>query len=373
MSAVPSPARLIAVPFARLDGWAEDDHAAALGAFRRSALHMLSAAPRTKALGPGGEDLAALARAALAVDRPDDPAAARAFFETAFEPHRIEPADGGGFVTGYFEPEVDGALERSDAFPVPIYGRPDDLVEVTPEDDRHDLDPTLTWARRLPDGRLQAFPDRAAIMAGAIEGAAPVLAHVSDWTEAFFIHVQGSARIRLPDGRVKRVTFAGKSGHPYFPIARVLVERGLMQPREATADVLKAWLRRHPEDAAAVMGRNRSFIFFREADVPDPALGPIAAAGVPLTPGRSLAVDRTLVTFHAPLFLDADFGDGVPGHPGLFRRLMMAQDTGSAILGPARGDIFFGTGDAAWQAAAKVRHPARFTLLLPRGGGRLDP
>ncbi len=373
MSAASPPARLTAVPFARLAGWTEDDHAAAFAAFRRSALSVATSPPKTRPLGPAGEALARAAAAALRVDGRPDPATARLFFETWFEPHRIEPVEGAGFVTGYFEPEVDGAETASDAFRIPLYARPDDLQELKPDDARGDLDPQLTWARRLPDGSFTEHPDRAAIMAGALSGRVPVIAWLSSWVEAFFIHVQGSARVRLPDGRVKRVTFAGKTGHPYFPIARVLVERGLMQPREATADVLKAWLIAHPEDAPAVMARNRSFIFFREADVPDQALGPIAAAGVPLTPGRSLAVDRHLMTFHAPVFLEADFGAGVPGHPGPFRRLMVAQDTGSAILGPARGDIFFGSGEAAWAAAARVRHPATFTLLLPRGDHRLVP
>ncbi len=373
MSAVTPPARLTAVPFARLAGWEADDHAAAFAAFRRSAVHAAALAPKTRPVGPDGDALARVAVAALELPDAVDAAIARTFFETWFEPWRIEPAEGAGFVTGYFEPEVAGAAERSAAFPVPLYARPDDLHELQPGDPREGLDPALTWARRLPDGRLVEHPDRAAIMAGALDGRVPVIAWLADWVEAFFIHVQGSARVSLPDGRVRRLTFAGKSGHPYFPVARVLVERGLMQPREATADVLKAWLKAHPEDAAAVMARNRSFIFFREADVPDPALGPIAAAGVPLTPGRSLAVDRHLLTFHAPVFVETDFGDGVPGHPGAFRRLMVAQDTGSAILGPARGDIFFGTGEAAWAAAARVRHPATFTLLVPRGGDRLVP
>lgn len=367
MAAPARPARLRAVGFARLSGWAADDHAAAFAAFRRSAERIAASPPKTRPLGPDGALLAAAAARALDLPATPGPAAARAFFEDHFLPRRIEPLGGGGFVTGYFEPEIDGSRVRSDRFPVPIYARPDDLVELGPDDDRTGLPDDVTWARRRPDGRLEAHPDRGAIMAGALEGRVPVLAFVASWVEAFFVHVQGSARVRLAEGGVLRLTFAGKSGHPYFPIARVLVERGLMEPRQATADVLRQWLVDHPDDAPAVMARNRSFIFFREADVPDPALGPVAAAGVALTPGRSLAVDRHLLTFHAPVFVDAAFGDDVPGAEAAFRRLMIAQDTGSAILGPARGDVFFGTGEAAWRAAARVRHPARFTLLVPRG------
>lgn len=364
--AEPKPARLLPVDYVDLPGWASDDHASAFAAFCRSAERLLNHLPTEKPLGPAPGDLVRVARIALGEAAATTPSTARAFFETHFRPHRIEPFEGTGFVTGYFEPEVDGAPDRSAAFPVPIYGRPDDLTEIGPDHRLPGLDPALTWAGRSPDGRLFEYPDRNAIMAGALDGKAPVLAYVANWVEAFFIHVQGSARIRLPDGEVRRITFAAKSGHPYFAIAKVLVERRMMQPAEATADVLKRWLLDNPDEAMAVMARNRSFIFFREAPVPDPALGPVAAAGVALTPGRSLAVDRNLMTFHAPVFVESGL-EGVEGiGPDGFARLMVAQDTGSAILGPSRGDIFFGSGEEAWTRAARVRHPARFTLLLPR-------
>ncbi len=359
MSRMP-PATLRAAGFDSIGGWPEDDHAAAFAAFRRSALHVVSNPPRQRPLGVAGERLVPAAKAALALGNPDA-AAARGFFERWFDPLRVEPAEGGGFVTGYYEPEVDGSLAASEAYPVPLHALPPDLVEIPPDADRGGLDPALTWARRRPDGSFAEHPDRGAIMAGALGPDAATLAHVATWVEAFFIHVQGSARIRLSGGGVRRISFAGKSGHPYFPVARVLVERGLMAPAEATADVLRDWLLAHPDETPAVLARNRSYIFFREAPVPDPALGPVAAAGVPLTPGRSLAVDRHLHSFHLPVFVDADLGDAGP-----FRRLMVAQDTGSAIVGPARGDLFFGTGEAAFAKAARIRHPARFVLLHPR-------
>lgn len=357
-------ASLHPVAFADIDGWAEDDHGAAFAAFRRSAEAAVERPPKARPLGIDGDLLLPAAEAALSLHEPG-PSQARAFFERWFDPLAVHPDDGGGFVTGYYEPEVDGSLEATPAFPVPLFARPAGLAEIGPGDDRSDIDPSITWAFRQRDGQLVACPDRAAIMAGALDGVAVPVAHVASHVEAFFIHVQGSARIRLPDGAVRRITFDGKSGHPYFPVARVLVERGLMAPAEATADVLRAWLLANPGEVPAVLGRNRSYIFFREAPVPDPALGPVAAAGVPLTPGRSLAVDRTLHSFHLPVFVDADIGG-----PHGFRRLMVAQDTGSAIVGPARGDLFFGTGDEAWRAAAVVRHPARFVVFRPRGTPR---
>lgn len=362
-------ARLDRLAYDRIPGWADDDHAAAFSAFRRSAVRLLDHPPSTKSFGISADALQAPARAALAAGDALGPNDARAFFETWFTPRRIRPAEGEGFVTGYFEPEVEGSRSSSAAFPVPLHVLPPDLVE-RPSDAGSGLDPALTWALRRPDGGWEEHPDRAAIMSGALDGRGLELVHLRSWVEAFFIHVQGSARIRLEEGGVLRVAFAGKSGHPYFPIARVLVERGLMTPSQATADVLRAWLEEHPEQASAVMGRNRSYIFFKEAEVLDPALGPIGAAGVPLTAGRSLAIDRALHTFHVPIFVETRLQGLTPAEEIPFRRLMIAQDTGSAMVGPARGDLFMGTGDVAWRQAARIRQPARFTLLVPKAGDR---
>ena len=355
-------ARLVATAFADLSGWADDDQAAAFSAFRRSALRLIDKMPTSKELGPDGPALVRKGHLAVALGDTVDATAARAFFETHFQPFRIEPTSGEGFVTGFFEPEVEARLSQSLAFPVPLLAPPDGLREIRRDDDRHNLDPALTWALEDGQGRLAACPERGAVMAGALEGRARPIAYVGSLVEAFFIHVQGAARLRLPNDRLMRVTFAAKSGHPYFSVARLMLERGVVaSPAEATADVLRAWLEGlAPQERRSALARNRSYIFFREAPVDDPALGPIAAAGVPLTPGRSLAIDRSLITFHAPVFVEANLSAGP------FRQLMVAQDTGSAIVGPARGDIFFGSGDTAFALAARVRDPARFTLLVPR-------
>ena len=363
MADLASPARLTAVTFADLPGWDADDHAAAFTAFRRSAARLVERTPTTKVLGPDGASLAEVGRLALAMPETIDRAAARSFFERHFRPARVEPTTGEGFVTGFYEPEVEASLTQSLAFPVPLLAPPKGLRELTATDDHRQIDPALTWAIEDDRGQLTPCPDRWAVMSGCLDGRARPIAYVGSAVTAFFIHVQGAARLCLPDGKVLRVSFAAKSGHPYFPIARLMLERGIAAtPADATADAMRAWLDGlHPHDRRAVLARNRSYIFFREAPVPDPALGPIAAAGVPLTPGRSLAIDRTLITFHAPVYVEADLVAGP------FRHLMVAQDTGSAILGPARGDIFFGTGEAAFDLAARVRDAARFTLLLPKG------
>jgi membrane-bound lytic murein transglycosylase A len=264
--------------------------------------------------------------------------AARAFFETEFRAFLVRPATGAGFFTGYYEPEVIGSRMRTDRFTVPLYRPPDDLVEGAP------------------------YHDRQAIESGALKGRGLEIVWLESAIDAFFIHVQGSARVQLADGGLLRLSYAGKSGHAYTPIGRVLRARGALAAGGVTMASIRAWLAAHPDEANEVMWSNRSFIFFRETDGIGPEDGPLAAAGVPLTAGRSLAVDRTLHTFHSPVFVETALPDGAA-----FRRLMVAQDTGSAIVGPARGDIYFGTGDAAGAIAGAMQAEGRFYLLAPTG------
>ena len=182
--------------------------------------------------------------------------------------------------------------------------------------------------------------------------------------DLFFVHIQGAARLVYDDGRRSRITYAAKTGHAFTPIGRILVERGEIDRAAVTMDTIRAWLAEHPGEADALLWQNRSFIFFREAPVGDPELGPIAAAKVPLSAGRSLAVDRLLHTFGTPVFVSAPTLTHLDGGAP-FARLMLAQDTGSAIVGAARGDIFTGSGPAAGALAGSVKHAADFFLLLP--------
>lgn len=360
------PARLVPLPYAELPGWAEDRHGEAMAAFRLSAAALASDPPKTRALGIDAAALAAIAARARA-EAPAGDAAARAFFETWFEPVRVEPVDGGPFLTGYFEPELEGSRVRTDRFRVPLLARPADLVELKDAARPAGFDPALSFARRRPDGGLEPHPDRAAIEEGALAGRGLELCWLESPVDAFFVHVQGSVRVALTDGGTLRLAYDGKAGWPYTSIGKALVERLGVAPETMTADVLKAWLEAHPEDSRALMRQNRSYVFFRVQDGLDPALGAVAAAGAQLTPGRSLAVDRRLHTFHTPVYLDADLPLGAGGARVPFRRLMVAQDTGSAILGPARGDVFVGSGPEAGRRAGLVRHaPRAFVLLRPR-------
>jgi len=351
---------LIPVAFSDLPGWAEDDHSAAFAAFRRGAAVLDAHPPKRRAIGIDPASLAAAIRRAAALPAGIATDAARAFFEANFAAMEVRPHEGAAFFTGYFEPIVAGSRDASPAFPVPLYAPPPDLVEIDPDHPPPGIEPGFRFAMQTGEGLVPCF-DRGAIEAGALRGRGLEIAFVADPVEAFFIHVQGSARLRLAEGGEMHVTYAAKSGHPYTSIGRELIAMGALPKGGATMATIRAWFAAHPEQVASVLATNRSFIFFREAPVEEPELGPVAAAKVPLTPGRSLAVDRLIHSFGAPVFVAATLPDSSP-----WRRLMVAQDTGSAIVGPARGDIFVGSGDPAGEIAGALQSRGRFVILAPR-------
>lgn len=355
--------------FDDLPGWKADDPSSAFEAFRRSALRVLEKPYRTGSLGI---EAGAFAEAyAEARDHPKLGAeAARAFFERYFIPHLIEPGDRPkGFVTGFYEPEVDASPVRTDRFKVPFLSRPDDLVDVDDGNRPAGFDPYLAFGRKTERG-IEEYFDRRAIETGALAGRGLEIAWVESKVDAFFIHVQGAARLKLRDGTTRRITYAAKSGQRFSGPGRILADLGEIPLDKVTMQSIRNWFRDHPERIDEILWQNRSYIFWREAPVDDPALGPVAAAKVPLTPGRSIAVDRLLHTFGTPFFIDAPALTAFDAAP--FSRLMIAQDTGSAIVGPARGDLFAGSGDAAGEIAGVVRADADFYALVPRAlaGGR---
>jgi membrane-bound lytic murein transglycosylase A len=360
------------VAFSDLPGWKEDDPAGAFAAFRRSASQVLVKPYRTGSLGIA---FAAFAEAYAEARRLSGLAGAeaRAFFESHFMPFKVNPTgQGPGFVTGFYEPEADASPRRTDLFAVPLYRRPADLVGLSADNRPAGFDPSFAFGRQTAAGIVEYF-DRRQIERGALAGQGLEIAWLADRVETFFIHVQGAARLRMTDGTGRRVTYAAKSGHPFTGPGRILSELGEIAGERVTMQSVRAWFRDHPDRIDEILWHNRSFIFFREAAVDDPGWGPIAAAKVPLTAGRSLAVDRTLHTFGTPFLVDAPTLKAFNDRP--FRRLMIAQDTGSAITGPARGDLFAGSGSAAGEIAGVIRHSADFYALVPRPllaeGGRL--
>jgi membrane-bound lytic murein transglycosylase A len=358
----PKTFHLEPVRFEDLAGFDADDVRAALATFLVSARALCdNAAPTRPACDPSPH-LAAIARDALALEPSDE--AARRFFVTRFQPFRVRSgaADEAGFLTGYYEPLVRGSRVRTPAFTGRVLGRPRDLVTFPLGSGPAGFDA----AQRLADGTLRPYPERGAIEDG--EGEA--ILWLEDAVEVFLAQVQGSARVELPDGRQVRLAYDGRNGQPYTSIGRLLIEAGEIAERDMSLASLKRWLREHGlgagERGGALMRRNRSYVFFKREEALDPALGPTGGAGVPLTPLRSIAVDRSIWAYGTPFWIDAELPwRSESASP--FRRLMIAQDTGSAILGAARADIFFGGGEAAGARAGAIRHRGTFTALLPRG------
>ncbi|MGV6871459.1 murein transglycosylase A [Pseudochelatococcus sp. B33] len=360
------------MPFSALDRWAADDHAAAFAAFRRTCAGVASGGEGLRRAAVPPPALGAVCR--LALEAPPDPTAgqARRFFERHFRPHRVRPHDGAGFLTGYYEPEFAGSLVPTGRYDAPLLARPDDLVTVAEGKTLPGVDPSLRSARRVetPAGtRFEPYADRAAIEDGALGGAARTLVYL-ERVDAFMAHVQGSVRVRIGEGpergAVRRFAYAGRNGHAYTSVARLVVAETGLAPAALTAPRLVEWLRANPDAARRLMRRNRSYIFFREADELLPHHGPVGGASVQLTPGRSLAIDRRIWPYGLPVWIEADLPQTRDGRTQPWRRLMIAQDTGSAIVGPARADLFFGSGEAAGERAGIVRHaPEKFVVLLP--------
>ncbi len=356
---------LVPVAFAELSGWGQTDFARAFAAFSAGVLPDRRARPPqarlVPAAGPVLDRLAADARALLALGPVPD-AVARRFFESFFRAFRIG-APGGGFLTGYFEPELPASRIATARFSVPLLQPPPGLETLADGAVPAGFPPGLTAARRAGEG-LVPLPDRAAIEAGALGDLAPPLVYLENPVDAFFVHVQGAARLRLPDGTGMRVGFAGRNGWPYTAIGRVLVARGVARPEELTADRLRARLLADPAAGQALMHENRSFIFFRAVEEVPADAGPPGTAGVALTPGVSLAVDPAFVPLGSPLFLAADLPRADGGEaPAAW--LGVAQDTGAAIRGAARADLFVGSGAEAGLIAGRMRQPATLTLLVP--------
>ncbi len=333
------------VSFASLPGWNEDRVSLALPAFLKSC-----AAPSRPA------DAAAACAAASALGDASD-ATARQFFETYFTPYAA--SDRGhdeALLTGYYEPLLEGARTRGGIYQTPLLRRPPDLVSA----DLGSFRPAWRGERisgRVEAGKLVPYASRAEIEAGALDRFDLALVWVDDPVAAFFLQIQGSGRVELAGGGAMRLGYDGENGQAYVSIGRLLVEDGVMTLDQVSAQSIKSWLASHPDRAKALMDRNPSYVFFR----PLKCCGPVGTQGVALTPGRSLAVDREFIALGVPVFL-AVAQDG----QNPVRRLTVAQDTGAAIRGPLRGDLFWGFGPEAESGAGAMRALGRLYLLLPR-------
>jgi membrane-bound lytic murein transglycosylase A len=354
-----------AVTYADIPGWLRDDHAPAFQAFVRSCARVIAASRAGNKAGavPPVPAFLAACEAATRLDAAKiTTAAARAFFETHFEPHRVVHAGANGLLTGYYEPVIDGARTPSTAFKVPVFRRPADLVNIVDESMRGAKSASLTHGRKTASG-IVPYATRAQIEGGALQGQGLELVYLADPVDVFFLQVQGSGRIRLPDGQMIRVHYDGKNGHPYTSVGKHLIDSGLLSADKMSLDALGAWLRADPVRGAKAMQQNASFVFFREL-IGAEASGPLGVIEIPLTDGRSLAVEAGVHTIGTPIFVTSPTLSHAT-KSGAFERLMIAQDVGSAIKGPERGDIYFGSGPAAGKLAGVTKHPGNFFVLLP--------
>lgn len=300
--------------------------------------------------------------------QPGDEAGLRRLIESEMAPVAVlGEGKAEGLFTGYYEPLVRGHVRREGPYQVPLYRQPPDLVQVDLGEFRDSLRGQRI-AGRVRDGRLRPYEDRGAIEAGALQGKNLELVWLDDASDAFFLQVQGSGLVQLPDGRLKRVGFAAQNGHPYVALGKVMIERGLLPREDVTMQSIRAWLRANPSAAPDLLKQNPSYVFFRELPPPkDDSDGPLGAQGVALLPGRSLAVDRSHFALGMPLWLAATHPDPQPPHGEKpLRRLMVMQDTGGAIRGAVRGDVFWGHGAEAEAIAGRMKHPGRYWLLLPK-------
>lgn len=344
----------------QLPGWQDSDQLPALHAFRKSCRSLERRQDISGLTRPG--DWTAVCAAAQTVG--NTTADARRFFETHFATLRLgEGATAGvGLNTGYYEPELAGSRTWSMEYSVPLYRRPPELVEVDLGVFRENLRGQRI-AGRIEGNRLVPYADRAQIEDGALKNRGLELVWVRDPYEAFFLHIQGSGRVRLPDGTIMRVGYDGQNGHQYQGLGRMLLDRGLLQPGQATMQGIIAWARANPEKARQIMRENRSFVFFRELT----GEGPLGAMGHALTPYTSVASDPRFIPLGVPLWLQTAYPNPQDRrqHIGL-NRLMVAQDTGGAIKGPNRLDIFWGAGETAAMIAGGLSWRGITTLLLPK-------
>jgi membrane-bound lytic murein transglycosylase A len=356
-------AKATRLAFSSLSHWAVDDHLAAWRVFEK---HCMVSRAGQQVLRSGAVPPAALDSVCAGARKASIKSAldAKLFFERWFVPYEILPTSGAGFLTGYYEPETEGSLVQTEEFRAPLLARPADLVTIPQGEVWPGIPAEFAAARRDVSGQNSIYPSRAQIMRGDLGSLGTPVLWLRDDVEVFFMQVQGSGKVKLPNGDILRIAYNGRNGHPYSSIGRIVVREGLLPLEDATMDKLKAWLRAHPVEAKRIMEMNNSYVFFRVATELSEASGPIGGAGLPLTPWRSIAVDRTLWAYGLPIWLEVDLPSG--GKTEAFHKLTVAEDTGSAILGPARADLYHGSGSAAGSRAGILRHPARFVVFWPK-------
>lgn len=354
------------VPFEDVPGWATADIAGFLPTFFRSCETLTGTSldrpmGEHKAFGTVGDWMSICQELADRQGAP--PTTLRYYFESRLRPYLVgNREETVGLFTGYFEAELFGSWQPGGEYNVPIHARPDDIVSV----DLGTFRPE--WAGETIAGKIEGdtfvpYPDRAAITDGALNGQQLEMMWVNSHVDAFFLHIQGSGRVRMTDGSIVRLAYAGRNGHRYFPVGRQLIAAGIVAAEDMSMQAIRAWMESYPVASIGLMNMNPSYVFFRIADGDETA--PVGAQGVPLTPGRSIAVDDDYLPYGLPMWLDSlDPRDPKRDRP--LQRLVVPQDTGSAIRGPVRGDLFWGFGREAEAAAGVMKEPGSYYVFLPR-------
>ena len=350
-----------------LINWNSDHHGQALVAFHKSCDAILRRGaslpmPDATIAGVNG-DWHDICRAAKSIDTKNALAATR-FFESHFTPLSVSynGKDTGTF-TGYYEPLLKGSYTKSARYNVPLYKKPEDMIKIDLGAFRDEYE-GVSLRGTLEGGQLVPYADRTEIAGGALGGKDLELLWVDSEVDAFFLQIQGSGRVELDDGRVIGVGYADKNGHPYRAIGRKLIAEGELTRETTSLQTIRAWLAENPDRVNWLLDYNPSFVFFRPIES---ASGPYGSAGVTLTAERSLAVDRLHLPLHAPVWVEASHPDELDSniHEVPFQKLMIAQDTGGAIKGAVRGDVFWGHGSKPNEIAGRMNNQGRLFLLLP--------
>jgi membrane-bound lytic murein transglycosylase A len=339
-------AQVATLSFDGLAGWKDDDHATAYAAFRKSCGAIQHGTKAMRAARPVYGALFKVCQRAAAAGTLDRDQA-RLFFEDNFKPVRLAASgQEQGFYTGYYEPSIDGSRVKTEEYNVPLYAAPSHAV-------------------KKKQSKVFAHFDRSKIEDGALAGKGLEICYVKNPVDAFFAQIQGSTRIKLDSGKVLRLNYIASNGQPYTPVGRFLVDRGIVSKEDISMDRIRDWMEANPDEGKELRRKNRSFVFFHET-----ALGEsdecIGAQGVPLTPLRSAAVDKSIHVYGTPIWVDADLPIDSEKPETPFRRLLIAQDTGSAIVGPARADIYFGHGDKVASIAGRIKQFGQFVMLVPQ-------
>ena len=339
-------ARIEPLSFSTLEGWTDDDHAVAFDTFLKSCRAILNGTRAMRSARPFYGALFKVCERAVAAGQLDRDHA-RAFFEDNFKPVRVTPAgQTAGFFTGYYETEVEGSRFPSDEYTIPIYAAPAETV-------------------RTHKSKVFADLDRTRIEDGALAGKELEICYIKNPVDAFFAQIQGSTRVKLDNGKLLRLNYIASNGMPYTPVGKFLIDRGIVSKEEMSMDKIREFMEANPDEGKELRRKNRSFVFFQETPLGthDECIG---AQGVPLTPGRSLAVDKRVHIYGTPVWIDAELPIESEKPETKFRHLLFAQDTGSAIVGPARADIYFGHGEEISHIAGRIKQNGQFVMLAPQ-------